>query len=153
MPWCAVTARSAVIARRVSSWPWPLCTRGLGPRASGLGMYEPRSLGICVAVLDMSRSSRRRELAYVLDRVGSPQIKNAGTLAGNIANASPIADTLPFLYVTDARLELAGRSGTRTVPITSFYRGYKTLDLAPDEIITRIIVPLPSRSDTLRLYK
>jgi xanthine dehydrogenase small subunit len=93
------------------------------------------------------------ELAQVLDRFGSPQIKNAGTLAGNIANASPIADTLPFLYVTDARLELTGRAGTRTVPIASFYRGYKTLDLAADEIITRIVIPLPSRSDTLRLYK
>ncbi|HEV8660486.1 MAG TPA: FAD binding domain-containing protein [Thermoanaerobaculia bacterium] len=93
------------------------------------------------------------ELAQVLDRFGSPQIKNAGTLAGNIANASPIADTLPFLYVTDAHLELNGRAGTRTVPITSFYRGYKTLDLAADEIITRIVIPLPSRGDTLRLYK
>jgi xanthine dehydrogenase small subunit len=93
------------------------------------------------------------ELAQVLDRFGSPQIKNAGTLAGNIANASPIADTLPFLYVTDARLELTGRVGTRSVPIASFYRGYKTLDLAADEIITRIVIPLPSRGDTLRLYK
>ena len=93
------------------------------------------------------------ELAQVLDRFGSPQIKNAGTLAGNIANASPIADTLPFLYVTDARLELTGRGGTRTVPISSFYRGYKTLDLAADEIITRVVIPLPSRTDTLRLYK
>ena len=89
----------------------------------------------------------------ILDRFGSPQIKNAGTLAGNIANASPIADTLPFLYVTDARLELTGRNGTRTVPIGSFYRGYKTLDLAQDEIIMRIIIPLPDRNDTLRLYK
>ncbi|HEX7419013.1 MAG TPA: FAD binding domain-containing protein [Thermoanaerobaculia bacterium] len=92
-------------------------------------------------------------LAAILDRFGSPQIKNAGTLAGNIANASPIADTLPFLYVTDARLELTGRSGTRTVGISSFYRGYKTLDLAADEIITRILIPLPAGTDTLRLYK
>jgi xanthine dehydrogenase small subunit len=93
------------------------------------------------------------ELARILGRFGSPQIKNAGTLAGNIANASPIADTLPFLFVCDARLELTGKDGTRTVPIASFYRGYKTLDLAPDEIITCIVVPLPSRGDTLRLYK
>jgi xanthine dehydrogenase small subunit len=92
-------------------------------------------------------------LAAILDRFGSPQIKNAGTLAGNIANASPIADTLPFLYVTDARLELTGRSGTRTVGIASFYRGYKKLDLAADEIITRILIPLPAAAETLRLYK
>jgi xanthine dehydrogenase small subunit len=93
------------------------------------------------------------QLAPIMERFGSPQIKNAGTLAGNIANASPIADTLPFLYVTDARLELTGRGGPRIVPIASFYKGYKTLDLQPDEIITRVLIPLPARSETLRLYK
>lgn len=108
---------------------------------------------VTLAQLEEFARGRIPELARVLDRFGSPQIKNAGTLAGNIANASPIADTLPFLFVTDARLELAGRDGTRTVPIASFYRGYKKLDLAADEIITRISIPLPARGDTLRLYK
>jgi xanthine dehydrogenase small subunit len=90
------------------------------------------------------------EMARIMDRFGSPQIKNAGTLAGNIANASPIADTLPFLFVMDARLEL---NGTRVVPIREFYLGYKKLDLGPNEIITRILIPLPHDGDTLRLYK
>jgi xanthine dehydrogenase small subunit len=93
------------------------------------------------------------ELAPIMDRFGSPQIKNAGTLAGNIANASPIADSLPFLFVTNASLELTGLSGTRTVAISDFYLGYKKLDLKADEIITRIIIPLPSKDETLRLYK
>ena len=92
-------------------------------------------------------------LAPIMDRFGSPQIKNAGTLAGNIANASPIADTLPFLYVTGASLELTGKSGARVVAVDAFYKGYKTLDLAADEIITKILVPLPAGGDTLRLYK
>jgi len=92
-------------------------------------------------------------LAPIMDRFGSPQIKNAGTLAGNIANGSPIADSLPFLFVTDAKLELAGKAGTRTVAINDFYLGYKKLDLRPDEIITRILIPLPAGGDTLRLYK
>ena len=92
-------------------------------------------------------------MAGIMDRFGSPQIKNAGTVAGNIANASPIADTLPFLFVTGATLELSGLSGTRTLPIKDFYLGYKKLDLRPDELITRISVPLPSDSETLRLYK
>ena len=89
-------------------------------------------------------------MATIMDRFGSPQIKNAGTLAGNIANASPIADTLPFLFVMDARLEL---NGQRVVPIREFYLGYKKLDLRPYEIITRILIPLPEEGDTLRLYK
>ena len=93
------------------------------------------------------------ELGHIMDRFGSPQIKNAGTLAGNIANASPIADTLPFLYVTNARLELTGANGKREVAIKEFYRGYKTLDLKQDEIITKIIIPLPAGGETLRLYK
>jgi xanthine dehydrogenase small subunit len=89
-------------------------------------------------------------MAPIMDRFGSPQIKNVGTLAGNIANASPIADTLPFLFVMDARVELNGR---RVVPIREFYLGYKKLDLRPEEIITRILIPLPADGDTLRLYK
>jgi len=108
---------------------------------------------VTLSQLESFVHDRVPELAQILDRFGSPQIKNAGTLAGNIANASPIADTLPFLYVTDARLELTGRNGMRTMPIASFYRGYKSLDLAADEIITRIIIPLPARGETLRLYK
>ncbi|HEY0159853.1 MAG TPA: FAD binding domain-containing protein [Thermoanaerobaculia bacterium] len=92
-------------------------------------------------------------LVPVMDRFGSPQIKNAGTLAGNIANASPIADTLPFLYVMNASLELTGTKGARTVAISDFYVGYKKLALQPDEIITRVFIPLPEGEETLRLYK
>jgi xanthine dehydrogenase small subunit len=92
-------------------------------------------------------------LREILDRFGSPQIRNAGTLAGNIANASPIADSLPFLFVMQAELLLAGSSGQRRVPIGEFYLGYKKLDLRPDEIIVQIRIPLPRNGDTLRLYK
>jgi len=81
------------------------------------------------------------ELSRILHVFGSPQIKNAGTLVGNIANGSPIGDTLPYLFVSDAQLELAGVQGTRLVPINTFYLGYKKFDLQPDEIITRVFVP------------
>jgi xanthine dehydrogenase small subunit len=91
------------------------------------------------------------ELHRILNVFGSPQIKNAGTLAGNIANGSPIGDTIPYLFVSDAQLELAGPSGTRLVSINAFYRGYKQFDLKPDEIITRVFVPVVK--DTLKLYK
>jgi xanthine dehydrogenase small subunit len=88
------------------------------------------------------------ELFAILNIFGSPQIKNAGTLAGNIANGSPIGDTLPYLFVAGAELEL---NGTRTVPINDFYLGYKKFDLKPDEIITRVRVPIVK--DKLKLYK
>ncbi len=79
------------------------------------------------------------ELYAILNIFGSPQIKNAGTLAGNIANGSPIGDTLPYLFVSGAELELNG--GARTVAVNDFYLGYKKFDLRPDEIITRVRVP------------
>ncbi|MHB0970303.1 MAG: xanthine dehydrogenase small subunit [Thermoanaerobaculia bacterium] len=93
------------------------------------------------------------ELHAMLGIFGSPQIRNAGTLAGNIANASPIADTLPFLFVTGASVELSSTRETRTVPVNDLYRGYKQLDMAGDELITRITIPLPAPRETLRLYK
>jgi xanthine dehydrogenase small subunit len=95
--------------------------------------------------------TRIPELFRILNVFGSPQIRNAGTLAGNIANGSPIADTLPYLFVSDAWLELTGIAGTRRVPVGQFYLGYKKFDLKPDELITRVFVPVVS--DKLRLYK
>jgi len=93
--------------------------------------------------------TRIPELHRILEIFGSPQIKNAGTLAGNIANGSPIGDTLPYLFVAGAQLELNG--GARTVEVNDFYLGYKKIDLKPDEIITRVRVPIVA--DKLKLYK
>jgi xanthine dehydrogenase small subunit len=94
-------------------------------------------------------AERIPELAKILAIFGSPQIKNAGTLIGNIANGSPIGDTLPYLFVAGAVLEL--NDGTRTVPIDRFYLGYRKFDLQPDEIITRVRIGIVG--DTLKLYK
>jgi xanthine dehydrogenase small subunit len=93
------------------------------------------------------------ELHKMLGVFGSPQIKYAGTLAGNIANGSPIGDTLPFLLVMEAEVEVSGRDGIRRIPFTRFYQGYKKMDLRPDEIITRIFIPRPKVDEILKLYK
>lgn len=93
------------------------------------------------------------EFAKILALFASPQIKNVGTLVGNIVNGSPIADSLPFLYVMDAMLELSGPSGQRQVNINSFFRGYKDLDLHPAELVVGVRVPLISSAETLKLYK
>jgi len=93
------------------------------------------------------------ELHKMLWLFGSPQIRNAGTLAGNIANASPIADTLPFLHVIEAEIELFGTKGSRRVNINKFYQGYKQLDMSADEMITQIIIPLPAPEEIVKLYK
>ena len=89
----------------------------------------------------------------VLTVFGSSQIRNAGTIGGNIANASPIADSVPFLFVMGAQLEIAGPGGTRRIDINDFYHGYKKFDLNADELIARVHIPLPTEAQTLRLYK
>jgi xanthine dehydrogenase small subunit len=93
------------------------------------------------------------EFRKIIVVFGAPQIRHVGTIGGNIANASPIADSLPFLFVMDAVLELASADGTRAVPITEFYKGYKQIDLQPGELIARMRLPLPGDDELLRLYK
>ncbi len=93
------------------------------------------------------------EFHKIISVFGAPQIRHAGTIGGNIANASPIADSLPFLFVMDATLELRSNSDTRTVPITEFYKGYKKFDLRPGELITQVRIPLVAEDERLRLYK
>jgi xanthine dehydrogenase small subunit len=93
------------------------------------------------------------EFHKIIVRFGSPQIRNVATLVGNIAHGSPIADALPLLCVMDAELELLGRAGPRRVKINGFYKGYKVKDLAADEIITRVLLPMPAADELLKLYK
>jgi xanthine dehydrogenase small subunit len=93
------------------------------------------------------------EFYKIVALFGAPQIRHVGTIGGNIANASPIADSLPFLYVAEAILELRHSGGVRHVNINDFYKGYKQLDLRPGELITRIRVPLCEHDELLRLYK
>lgn len=77
------------------------------------------------------------------DLFASPLIRNRATLGGNLGTASPIGDAAPLLLALDARVEMAGVSGRRTVPLAEFFRGYRKTALAPGEIITSIKVPLP----------
>lgn len=93
------------------------------------------------------------EFHAIVSVFGSPQIRHVGTLGGNIVNASPIADSIPFLYVCDAELEIAGPNGQRRVNINDFYQGYKQYDLRSNEILTAVHIPLPPADRHLRLYK
>ena len=93
------------------------------------------------------------EIASFIDIFASPQIKTMATLVGNLANASPIGDTIPFLLVTDGQVVVKSLDHTRTIPLTSFYQGYKITDLKPNEIITSVIFSLPKSSDFFRLKK
>lgn len=78
--------------------------------------------------------------------VGSVQIQNRGTIAGNLCNASPAADGVPPLLALDASVELCSSRGMRVMPVSSFVIGYRKTALAPGEILSAIIVPKPDAS-------
>jgi CO/xanthine dehydrogenase FAD-binding subunit len=83
-------------------------------------------------------------LAAASRTVGSPQIRNRGTIGGNLGSSSPAGDALPPLYASDATVELACATGTRTVPVAEFITGPKRNVLEPDELITAVHVrPAP----------
>ncbi|RMC35272.1 FAD binding domain-containing protein [Paracoccus alkanivorans] len=75
--------------------------------------------------------------------VGSLQIQNAGTIAGNICNASPAADGVPPLLTLGAKVELAGPDGTRQMPLASFIKGPRQTALRAAELVTALHLPLP----------
>ncbi|MEU5691720.1 xanthine dehydrogenase family protein subunit M [Actinosynnema sp. NPDC020468] len=80
-------------------------------------------------------------LAMAARTVGSPQIRNRGTVGGNLGAASPAGDTHPVLLALDAEVEVASTRGGRRIPIADFYLGVKRNALAPDELITAVRVP------------
>ena len=74
-------------------------------------------------------------------QIGSVQVQNRATLAGNLCNASPAADGVPPLLALDAMVDLAAATGTRRLPLADFITGYRRTALAPGEIVTAIVVP------------
>ena len=116
------------------------------------------SLGAGVTATDFFNSAAVRAIAPGIERferdIASPPIRNRATLAGNIANASPIADMTAILIALDARLELraagnegpaagspVGKERLRYVDLPEFFLGYKKLDLKPGERIGAILIP------------
>ncbi len=73
--------------------------------------------------------------------IGSVQIQNRATVAGNLCNASPAADGVPPLLALDAKVELASRRGSRILPLARFITGNRRTERLPDEIMTAIVVP------------
>jgi CO/xanthine dehydrogenase FAD-binding subunit len=85
--------------------------------------------------------------------VGAVQIQNRGTIAGNLCNASPAADGAPPLLILDAEVELASRPGTRRLPLDVFINGSRSTLLAPDEMMTAVVTPLPASTMRSAFFK
>jgi xanthine dehydrogenase small subunit len=89
----------------------------------------------------------------VVRRIGSRQIRNLGTIAGNLANASPIGDTIPCLIALDATVTLASRTGERALPVEAFITGYRKTALAQGEVIASIRIPFLAPGQEFTVYK
>jgi len=102
-------------------------------------------IGALTTYSEIIQSARVRKrlpmLAAASREIGAVQIQNRGTLGGNIANGSPAGDTLPVLAAAEAVVELRSIDGTRTVPFTDFYTGYRAGVRRPDELITAVDLP------------
>ena len=86
-------------------------------------------------------------------RIGSRHIRNLGTIAGYLATASPIGDTIPCLLALDATVTLASRAGVRVMPVEAFITGYRKTALAAGEVIAAIRIPLLAPGQDLAVYK
>ena len=93
------------------------------------------------------------DMGEVIRRLGSVQIRNTGTLGGNIANGSPIGDSPPLLIAVGATLHLRKGNKRRSLPLEDFFLDYGKQDRAPGELVERITLPLPAAGNVFRAYK
>jgi xanthine dehydrogenase small subunit len=94
-----------------------------------------------------------RELQELWQRFASLPIRNAGTLGGNVANGSPIGDSMPWLIALGSELIVRGPDGERAMALEDFYLGYQQKDLRPGEFVQAVRVPLPRAGLAFRTYK
>ena len=112
-------------------------------------------IGSCVSIEDFLGIVKNRipELVEILQRFGSPQIRNQGTIGGNISTSSPIGDLAPVLLALNSKIHLFGHDGDTSVLLRDFYLGYRKNILKKDQIIRSIEIPLPSKEYNFFCWK
>ncbi|MBL8337148.1 MAG: xanthine dehydrogenase small subunit [Rhodoferax sp.] len=118
------------------------------------------AIGAAVSLTDAFAALRadRPQLHAFATRFAGLPVRNAGTLGGNVANGSPIGDSMPLLIALGASIVLMRRGGHRELPLESLYTGYRQNVMAPDEVLAWIKVPLlvdgaQAGREFLRVYK
>jgi xanthine dehydrogenase small subunit len=92
-------------------------------------------------------------LGPLIDRIGGEQVRNMGTIGGNIANGSPIGDTPPPLIALGATLTLRKGRKRRTIPLEKYFIAYGRQDRQPGEFVEKVTVPVPARGEKFAIYK
>ncbi len=115
------------------------------------------SIGALVTLRELELNEVVREKYYVLwdavRKMADTALRERATLAGNIANASPAADSAPPLLVLQAEVELASVNGTRRVPLRKFFKWVKQTHMEDNEIITKIVIPEPPPETSGEYFK
>lgn len=102
----------------------------IGPLCTFREVHENQIIQDCAAVL-----------GDAVDQAGGPQLRAAGTIGGNVCNGITSADSASTLMALDAMMRVKGPWGVREVPIAEWYRGVGRVDLAPDELLIKIVIP------------
>jgi xanthine dehydrogenase small subunit len=95
----------------------------------------------------------RPQLRDFASRFAGQSVRNSGTLGGNVANGSPIGDSIPLLIALGANVVLMSQRGHRELPLEKLYIGYRKNVMQPDEVLAWIKVPLPTADEFSRVYK
>ncbi|HEX2548163.1 MAG TPA: xanthine dehydrogenase small subunit [Ramlibacter sp.] len=128
-------------------------------RVAELRRIEPYenhlAIGAAVSLSDAFAAlvQERPQLKTFANRFAGLPVRNSGTLGGNVANGSPIGDSMPLLIALGAHVVLLSVRGHRELPLEAFYTGYRKNVMAPDEVLAWIKVPRPTAGEFLRAYK
>ncbi len=116
---------------------------------------EKMVLGGAVTIENFLDSVRSKmpELIEILQRFGSPQIRNQGTIGGNLCTSSPIGDLAPLLMVLNSDINVFGKNGNKKTNIKNFFKGYRKNILKKDEIILSIEIPYPNKKNKIFSWK
>ena len=178
LSYIAPTSQAALLAARAAH-PAAQIVAG----CTDVGLWVTKQHKQYTQVIDVTRAAELREVAQLADAIyigaavsltdafaaltaqwpqlhrfatrfaGLP-VRNSGTLGGNVANGSPIGDSMPLLIALRAQVVLASSArGERTLALEDLYTGYRQNVMAPDELLVRIIVPRPGVTEVLRAYK
>mgnify|MGYP003317403188 FL=1 len=112
-------------------------------------------IGACVTLSKFEELCREFFSPFLdtIIRFGSPQIRTAATVGGNLGTSSPIGDLAPLFFVLEAELSLLGPKGERTIPIKDFFKGYRKNALKRNELIYKVKVPKTKKEDSIFSWK
>ena len=123
-----------------------LPTLAMGLRAAGLGGIERRGdelhIGATTTITQLLEQDHLPMLSQAARRTGGWAVRNMGTIGGNLFTPPPGGDIAAALLALDARVNLASSRATRSLPLAEFYTGFMTNALAPDELVTGLVVPI-----------